>query len=180
MLFLRKRHPNNLVEITSEGLGRIEDIHNEAFKDFTSKSGFLITDVPETDKDAVFVARINDNPVGFIAVRKAIPDLMYSTGIIERDLKDLVLSGKVPIYSITQLAVKKDFRGKGVGLKLLRNTLEESKGVLLSYITVQPYKNWASFSLYKKMGFKIIGFHHAEEYKGLRDFKSALVYNYNL
>ena len=60
--------------------------------------------------------------------------------------------------NINNLAVREDFRGKGVGVKLLEDMLEVAKDRKLSALTLEVNeKNLAAIHLYKKFGFVIEG-----------------------
>lgn len=88
--------------------------------------------------DAVFVYEENDIPSGFIAC-----NIKDNSGLI-----DLI-------------AVSKDLRGKGIGTKLILNSLSWFKGKGLSKVKVSTEAmNYPSLSMYQKAGFNIewIGF----------------------
>jgi [ribosomal protein S18]-alanine N-acetyltransferase len=59
---------------------------------------------------------------------------------------------------INNIAVHPDFRGMGIGERVLRSVIKEVKfrGARLITLEVRP-SNTAAVSLYKKLGFKLLG-----------------------
>lgn len=64
----------------------------------------------------------------------------------------------IDIMHITNIVVKKDMRGKGIGNKLLETLLQYSKKPEISEITLEVHEdNKIAQELYKKYGFKQAG-----------------------
>ena len=60
--------------------------------------------------------------------------------------------------NINNLAVKQDFRGKGIGKLLIEDMLQVAKGMNLSSLTLEVNeKNLVAIALYQKFGFVIEG-----------------------
>ena len=60
--------------------------------------------------------------------------------------------------TITNMAVKKDVRNKGIGYMLLQNMIEEAKKIGINRMTLEVRKsNLAAFHLYKQVGFEASG-----------------------
>ncbi|MEM2633527.1 MAG: ribosomal protein S18-alanine N-acetyltransferase, partial [Nitrososphaerota archaeon] len=82
--------------------------------------------------DGFLIAKINDHIVGYII------------GIIEKN-----------IGTIVSIAVKKDYRKKGIGKKLLDSIIEYFKSRNVSLVNLQVrIDNYEAISFYEKNGFK--------------------------
>jgi ribosomal protein S18 acetylase RimI-like enzyme len=58
------------------------------------------------------------------------------------------------------IGIIKEFRGRGIGTELMRNTLEKAKNIGLTRVSLSVREdNHTAMNLYKKMGFEIEGFH---------------------
>ena len=99
-----------------------------------------------------------------------------------------VVDGKVVCYysfynicnegNINNLAVKHDFRGKGVGNLLLDDMIKVAKDINLSALTLEVNENNAvAIGLYKKFGFIIEG-KRTKFYKGIDD--ALIMWNRNI
>ncbi|HHT97981.1 MAG TPA: ribosomal protein S18-alanine N-acetyltransferase [Clostridiales bacterium] len=65
------------------------------------------------------------------------------------------ISGEGYIYNV---AIKKDYRGKNIGYKLMSNLIDEGKkNGIKEFILEVRQSNIVAIRLYEKLGFKIIG-----------------------
>lgn len=95
----------------------------------------LKQDLVLNDFSVYFVSEIQNEIVGFISIMN--------------------ISGEIHINNIV---VKKDYRGFGIGEKLLKYGIEYfSEEALLGYTLEVREDNEVAINLYKKLGFKIVG-----------------------
>ncbi|MCR5837915.1 MAG: ribosomal protein S18-alanine N-acetyltransferase [Lachnospiraceae bacterium] len=60
--------------------------------------------------------------------------------------------------TITNMAVREEFRNKGIGYMLLQNIIDEAKKIGITKMTLEVRKsNLAAFHLYKQVGFEASG-----------------------
>ncbi|MEM2178692.1 MAG: ribosomal protein S18-alanine N-acetyltransferase [Candidatus Methanomethylicaceae archaeon] len=113
-------------------LRKVYEIELESFDNpypFPIFVGYLIK-----YSDGFLIAKINDHIVGYII------------GIIEKN-----------IGTIVSIAVKKDYRKKGIGKKLLDSIIEYFKSRNVSLVNLQVrIDNYEAISFYEKNGFKKI------------------------
>ncbi len=88
--------------------------------------------------DLSFIAELNNQPVGYVIAR--------------REFKENEIIGHV-----IAIAVHPDFRGRGIGKRLMETVLQEFKklGVKKVYLEVRV-NNLPALRLYEKLGFKIV------------------------
>ena len=111
----------------------IEEILSTEFDDFWSSS--ILKDELQNSNSQYFVALINGVVVGFAGIWKAVNE-----------------------YHITNIAVKKDMRRKGIGSSLLEKLIEVVKSKNIDSITLEVNcKNLSAIELYKKYNFKQVG-----------------------
>lgn len=78
-----------------------------------------------------------------------------------------IVAGESQIYN---LAVAKEFRGRGIGEALLNHMIEKSEAFGLSTITLEVRAtNEAALSLYEKLGFVKVGIRKGYYSKGRED-----------
>lgn len=137
-------------------------IENMTISDLESISPILLTDFDdfwtatilkselENKNSHYIVAKINDKIVGFAGIWKAVDEV-----------------------HITDIVVKKDFRGKGIGNALLEHLINISKSIEgIKSITLEvKEENIIAQNLYKKFNFATLGIR--KNYYGLN--KNAII-----
>lgn len=100
--------------------------------------------------DSTFLGEIQNTPVSFplVVVRK--PSDKVIGYIIYWHIREDV--------QVNNIAVHPDFRGKGIGEALMRHVIEKVRksGATFMSLEVRP-SNAAAVTLYKKLGFEILG-----------------------
>ena len=116
-------------------LEEIKDTLETSFDDFWNYN--ILRSELASENSTYYIAKIsnNNNIVGFAGIWQAVDDM-----------------------HITNIVVKKDFRQKGIGSKLLEKLIETSKQKNVISLTLEVnYKNVPAIKLYEKHGFKYVG-----------------------
>jgi aromatic-L-amino-acid/L-tryptophan decarboxylase len=93
---------------------------------------------------AILVAVCNDQPAGFVALKKTSQPTDESTN----------KTGQ-PRYELTKMAVHPDFRAKGVGEALCRAALDRAETLGATYVVLYSHRSLGpALQLYRKLGFK--------------------------
>jgi aromatic-L-amino-acid/L-tryptophan decarboxylase len=93
---------------------------------------------------AILVAVCNDQPAGFVALKKTGQPTDKSTNKTSQ-----------PIYELTKMAVHPDFRAKGVGEALCRAALDRAETLGATYVVLYSHRSLGpALQLYQKLGFK--------------------------
>ena len=96
------------------------------------------------------IAKIHNESFSKKHDEKFFESLEYITYLLDNRAY-LILIDSIDVYEIFEIAVEKEYRGKGLAKKLL-NMLPDTKPIMLEV----NVKNLPAISLYKKMGFKQI------------------------
>lgn len=100
--------------------------------------------------DATFRGEVQNKGISFPVVIVHEPDQKVVGYIIYWQIRDEV--------QITNLAVHPDFRGRGIGETVLAVILKEVGGKGATFVTLEVRSsNTPAVSLYRKLGFKILG-----------------------
>jgi len=89
--------------------------------------------------------------------------MTYGSEILVADIGNAVVGYVVVSYreeeaKIMSLAVKKEFRGRGIGKMLLKEVIKNARGKGVKRLTLEVrVSNRVAQELYKKMGFEIAG-----------------------
>ncbi len=122
----------------------IEPIYNTEFDDFW-KTSILKAELENTNSKYI-IARLKKQIVGFAGIWISVDDI-----------------------HITNIAVKKSYRNKGIGSKLLEYLIMMSKKLNKSSLTLEVNtKNIYAQKLYSKFGFKNLGI-RKKYYNGTED-----------
>lgn len=120
-------------QMTISDLEEIKDTLSTDFDDFWTYSCFL--EELKNANSMYFVARIDKQIVGFAGIWQAVDDI-----------------------HITNIVVKKDFRQKGIGSKLLEKMIEIATSKKVVSLTLEVNcNNQPAIKLYKKYNFKHLG-----------------------
>ena len=105
---------------------------------------------PNPWSDATFRGEVQNKGISFPVVIVHEPDQKVVGYIIYWQIRDEV--------QITNLAVHPDFRGRGIGETVLAVILKEVGGKGATFVTLEVRSsNTPAVSLYRKLGFKILG-----------------------
>jgi ribosomal-protein-alanine N-acetyltransferase len=100
--------------------------------------------------DATFRGEVQNKGISFPVVIVHEPDQKVVGYIIYWQIRDEV--------QITNLALHPDFRGRGIGETVLAVILKEVRGKGATFVTLEVRSsNTPAVSLYRKLGFKILG-----------------------
>ena len=100
--------------------------------------------------DATFRGEVQNNGISFPVVIVHEPDQRVAGYIIYWQIRDEV--------QITNVALHPDFRGRGIGEAVLKAILNEVLGRGAKFVTLEVRaSNMPAVSLYKKLGFKVLG-----------------------
>jgi ribosomal-protein-alanine N-acetyltransferase len=100
--------------------------------------------------DATFRGEVQNKGISFPVVIVHEPDQKVVGYIIYWQIRDEV--------QITNLAVHPDFRGRGIGETVLAVILKEVRAKGATFVTLEVRSsNTPAVSLYRKLGFKILG-----------------------
>ena len=120
-------------QMTISDLEEIKETLTTNFDDFWSYSCFKSE--LENPKSTYFVARLNNQIVGFAGIWEAVDDI-----------------------HITNIAVNKDFRKQGIASQLLEKLIETAKSKNTISLTLEVNcKNVAAIHLYEKYNFSRLG-----------------------
>ena len=124
------------MEISIMKLSDLEEIKDTLESDFDDFWNYNILRNELVNENSIYyIAKISDNIIGFAGIWQAVDDM-----------------------HITNIAVKKDFRQKGIGSKLLEKLIETSIQKNVHSLTLEVnYKNVPAIKLYEKYGFKYVG-----------------------
>lgn len=107
----------------------------------------------------IFLTEVKQNLLGY--------SFAYVAKEIEKQ-NEKIINSKVVGYTvfwkfgdeihIGNLAVKKEYRRRGIGSLLLQKVLEFARELKSTYVTLEVRQsNYAAINLYKRFGFKVIG-----------------------
>ena len=100
--------------------------------------------------DATFRGEVQNKGISFPVVIVHEPDQRVAGYIIYWQIRDEV--------QITNIALHPDFRGRGIGETVLTVILKEVRGKGATFVTLEVRSsNTPAVSLYKKLGFKVLG-----------------------
>ena len=100
--------------------------------------------------DATFRGEVQNKGISFPVVIVHEPDQRMAGYIIYWQIRDEV--------QITNIALHPDFRGRGIGETVLTVILKEVRGKGATFVTLEVRSsNTPAVSLYKKLGFKVLG-----------------------
>ncbi len=130
-----------LSELNKDILERLVDVYHDAYQDLKfyyykkrKDARWYMRWLYRRDSNGIFVAKIDDEIVGFIACDS---NWDYEFGAIH------------------EIAVRKNFQGKGIGSKLLKTGIDYLKKKGLRYVELYVgEKNIRAINFYKKFGFK--------------------------
>ena len=142
----------------------IEKIHSE---NVFPNNGYLMDEDYITNAEFIFVAVSNDKVVGYASINT------YDYEPDEGD--DIWIEIEQNNIQIKQIAISKEFQGLKIGTHLLNKIKEyaKSKGIKNIYLYALG-DNEKAHKFYKRNGFKLSGIWSANEYMGIKDFKSYL------
>jgi L-amino acid N-acyltransferase len=138
----------NILRATIEHIEPITNIYNDAVQNSTATFDTEIKSVEEqrlwfnehSDKYPILVAEENDIVVGWASLSRWSGRCAYAD------------TAEISIY------IKDDYRGKGIGTKLLKKILDQGKNAGLHTVLARIADGSdASIRLHKKVGFEYIG-----------------------
>jgi L-amino acid N-acyltransferase len=138
----------NILRATIEHIGSITNIYNEAVLNSTATFDTEVKSVEEqrlwfnehSDKYPILVAKENDLIIGWASLSRWSGRCAYAD------------TAEISIY------IKDNYRGKGIGTKLLQKVLEEGRNGGLHTVLARIVEGSdASIRLHKKAGFEYIG-----------------------
>ena len=94
----------------------------------------------EIRKEKIFVAEIENKVVGFISLR------------IENKNDELIVNRIDSLY-VSDFSVLLDFRGKGIGHKLMSKAEDFARDMKIKYIKLIVFSKNKAVEIYKEMGF---------------------------
>ena len=120
-------------QMTLSNLEEIKDILYTDFDDFWTYTCFL--EELKNPNSMYFIARIDGQIIGFAGIWQAVDDI-----------------------HITNIVVRKDFRQKGIGYKLLEKLIETAASRKVFSLTLEVNcHNQSAIKLYEKYNFKHLG-----------------------
>ncbi len=142
----------------------IEKIHNE---NVFPNNGYLMDEDYISNAEFIFVALLNNKVVGYASINT------YDYEPDEGD--DIWITIEKNNIQIKQIAISKEFQGLKIGTHLLNKVKEyaKSNGIKNIYLYALG-DNKKAHKFYERNGFKLSGIWSAEEYMGIKDFKSYL------
>lgn len=142
----------------------IEKIHSE---NVFPNNGYLMDEDYISNAEFIFVALLNNKVVGYASINT------YDYEPDEGD--DIWIEIEKNNIQIKQIAISNEFQGLKIGTHLLNKTKEyaKSKGINNIYLYASG-ENKKAHKFYERNGFKKSGTWSADEYMGIKDFKSYL------
>lgn len=155
---------------------KIEKEQFEEYKDAIVKihsenvfpnNGYLMDDDYISNAEFIFVALLNNKVVGYASINT------YDYEPDEGD--DIWIEIEQNNIQIKQIAISKEFQGLKIGTHLLNKVKEYAKSNCIKNIYLYALgDNEKAHKFYKRNGFKLSGIWSANEYMGIKDFKSYL------
>lgn len=124
------------MEISIMKLSDLEEIKNTLEADFDDFWNYnIIKSELCNENSTYYIAKISNTIVGFAGIWQAVDEM-----------------------HITNIVIKKDFRQKGIGSKLLEKLIETTKQKNIVSLTLEVNcKNLPAIKLYEKYGFEYVG-----------------------
>ena len=130
-----------LPELNKEIIDKLVEVYLDAYKDLgfyyykrRKDAKWYMRWLYRRDPNGIFVAKIDEEIVGFIACDS---------------------NWDEEFGAIHEIAVKREYQGKGIGKRLLKTGIEYLKGKGFKYIELYVgEKNYRAISFYEKFGFK--------------------------
>ncbi|MDO7975785.1 GNAT family N-acetyltransferase [Oceanotoga teriensis] len=121
----------------------------------------------ENNIDNFLIASVDDEFAGFLWYSWDYPYDMINNTILYEDISDCVYS--------EQIGVSREYKRCGIGRAFYEYLSALTGKNVLVYVNKEPEGNLASLNFHKSVGFKVVGIFEADEFVGIKGFKSYLL-----
>jgi ribosomal protein S18 acetylase RimI-like enzyme len=157
---------------------------NQGLLNQSRKDGFLLGEltveklkfiIESKDKQCFVATNKKDCVLGYIYLNDIIDDdVIQAVTFVDKQYQNQM---KHRSYDyIEQIAVDKQYQGRGIGNDLMRYVIEHHPhDKLYSFISQSPYNNQISYQFHQKHGFIDMGYFKADQFMGIPNYQSVLL-----